>query len=219
MADDDWHRRTTWTAEDQEAFFGRLKRCRSESTRTQALRIQAGVLADAGMPAEGVALLDQLLAEHPDDYFRGQTHAERADCHRRLGDVDAAIADYRAALALEHGDCPNVHTNAWLDLPWLIVESGRVELFDEVLATLDRGSDDDTLTFPATIYVCEAVRAVIAAERGEGEQARRHAAAALAAASQGHSGLPRHADAGLVGTHLTDTDTHRRIERLARGDT
>ncbi|MEN0111493.1 MAG: hypothetical protein AAF805_12300, partial [Planctomycetota bacterium] len=98
-----------------------------------------------------------------------------------------------------------------------IVENDRKGLFEEAIATLDRGRDEDTIAFPATVYVCQAVRAVIAAERGDARRARVHAIAALDAASRKHSGLSRHADVGLVGSHLTDTDTHQRIERLARG--
>lgn len=215
MAGDDWFRRTTWFASDRQAFFDRLGRCRSESTRTQALRIQAGILAKEGMHDEAIALLNQLLSEHPDDYFRGMSYTERAECRRELGDIDEAIADYRRALVLQYGDCPNVITNAWLDLPWLIIEQRRFELFSEAVDILSDNEPKKSINFPLTTYICEAVRALVAERQGRKEMATNHARSALAASTQNDSDLRYHPDVGLVTEKYIDSAVHDQLIRLA----
>ena len=44
MSKDDWFRRTTWSDEDERAFFARLVRSRGIFRKAQYLRIQAVTL-------------------------------------------------------------------------------------------------------------------------------------------------------------------------------
>lgn len=214
---DDWYRRTSWDEDDQLAFFERLGLCRSDSTRTQSLRTQAGTLANHSLVAEAIELYGQLLAEHPDDYFRGMAYCERADCYCQIGDTEQAIADFREALRVQSEECPNVVTPAWIDFPWMIVSLGITDLYGEAITVLEAGEQKDSLVFPVTKYRTEAVRAIILADTGEASQAERHATAALEAANREHSGLTYHASVGLVTDQMRKSPVHSRLLTLASG--
>ena len=62
-----WYRKTTWTANDREDFFARLKRSRKTS-RGQYLKIQAYHLYETNSPIEikaALELTELALAEYP----------------------------------------------------------------------------------------------------------------------------------------------------------
>ncbi len=212
---DSWRRRPTWTTEDQDAFFSRWGRCRSDSTRTQSLRSQAGTLAQNGLRTEAIGLLNRLLENFPDDYFRGLTYVMRAESRQALGETDSAFKDYMTALQLEKSECPNVHTTAWLDLPWLIVEQQKTELYDQAIEILSQGERGQSLTFPVTTYITNAVRAIIASHFGDDDTARQNASEALTACMASSSGLSRHPGVGLVRDALTSSRVHAELIDLA----
>jgi tetratricopeptide (TPR) repeat protein len=121
MSKTEWFRRSTWSDADREDFNARLKRSRGDGNKAQYLRIQAGHLADAGHHAVAIELLDRLFAEFPQRIELAQAHSQKAESLAQLGQTEAAVKEYRAALQTER-DFPNVQTNAWLDFGWLIVE-------------------------------------------------------------------------------------------------
>lgn len=198
MTNTEWFRRTTWTDSDREDFYARLMGSRGASSKAQYLRLQALHLAEAGHHAGAIELLDRILAEFPGSIDNALSHAQKADSLARLGQTDAAIEEYRAALQRER-DFPNVRTNAWLDLGWLVVEKDLTQLYDEVARTMNEFRDEGALKFPAIEYRYAAIQALLADARGEKTQAREFAKTALAEAAKDHSGLRYHPTVGLVG--------------------
>src|SRR5262249_12695215 len=131
MSKTEWFRRTTWSDADRDDFDARLKRSRSAANKAQYLRIQAGHLADAGHHAGAIELLDRLFSEFPERLELTQARAQKAKSLAELGEIEAAIEEYRAALQAQR-DFPNVRTNAWLDFGWLVVERQLTDLYAEV---------------------------------------------------------------------------------------
>ena len=193
----DWYRRSTWTDRDQEEFNARLQRSRGAFNKAQYLRIQAIHLAEAGLNAAAIELLDPLLAEFPERIELASAHLQRAESLATLARPGPAIDEYRAALQAER-NFPNVRTNAWLRFGWFAVENGLSDLYDEVLAAFKEFNDNGGLSFPIEEYRYCAVQAIIAQSQGDHSAARQFAARAIIEASKEHSGFRYHAKLGLV---------------------
>jgi len=205
----EWFRRTTWTDSDHADFNARLKRSRGASNKAQYLRIQAFHLAEAGHHTAAVELLDRLFTECPERVQLADAHLQKAAALAVLGQVDAAIDEFRRALQSER-DFPNVRTNAWLDFGIFIVERELSDYFDEALLILEEFRDDSGVSFPSITHCYCVIRALIADARGDATMARDYARQALAEALKAHSGLSHHPRVGLVGTKS------KRFERKLR---
>lgn len=199
MSKTEWFRRSTWTDADREDFNARWKRSRGASSKAQYLRLQALHLAEAGQYAGAIELLDRLLAEFPDSIDTAQAHAQKAESLAKLGQPEAVIDEYRAALQHER-DFPNVRTNAWLDFGWFVFEKELTQVYDEVGRVLEEFRDEGGLKFPAIEYRYAALQSLLADARGQKTRAREFALQALAEAAKDHSGLRYHATVGLVGS-------------------
>jgi tetratricopeptide (TPR) repeat protein len=211
----DWFRRTAWAAEDQRDFRARLARARAEN-RAQYLRIQAGTLAghDRNNVPFALALLDELLETYPESLEVATALSQKAKCLYELGEVEAA-ADAYAASAQRMRDVPKMVTDGWLDFALMVAIERLHSRYDEVLAILDEFAADWPLMLASQHFRLHASRALIAAERGDGEAAG-HAALALEAAEATDSGMPRRRSLGLVRGY---DDLRGRLESLsgARG--
>jgi tetratricopeptide (TPR) repeat protein len=195
----EWFHRTTWTDDDRNEFDARLKRSRDASKKAQYLRIQAYHLAEVGLDEEAIELLDRLFSEFPDKLQLAQAHQQKGTSLARLGKIEAAIHELRAALQAER-DFPNVKTNAWLDFGWLVVENRLIDRYDEVSRVLQEFRDESGLTFPVLEYRYATIQALLAEAKGEEARASEFARHALAEAAKVHSGLSHHPALGLVGS-------------------
>jgi tetratricopeptide (TPR) repeat protein len=188
----DWFRNESWSDEIAEAFFAKLKRARDKS---QYLRIQACTLASRE-PRVALDLLDRYFSG--DDHFdRAQAWVDRATAYLSLGDTDAAVEAYERALRQE-AIRPSVLTNAWLDLPVLVVREKRVALYPRALEILNL--EGRNLTFPMDRYKFHGSSAIIQSKFGNQIVAHAHAMEALSAAAQTTSDFRYHQKLGLVGT-------------------
>src|SRR5260221_5002195 len=120
MARDDWFRNTDWNRDVESAFLRKLGRAKHKA---QYLRVQASILAESH-PEIALRLLDQYFALG-DHFDRALAHVHRATALLSLSELERAIEEYEAALAVE-ASRPNVGTRASFDLPLLIAER-RVE--------------------------------------------------------------------------------------------
>lgn len=197
MAKTDWFRRTTWSDADREDFNARLNRSRGARNKAQYLRIQAVHLAAAGHHAGSIELLNRLFAEFPQRIELAQAHAQKADSLAKLGLIEGAIQEYRAALQTER-DFPNVRTNAWLDFGWLVAIKELTDFYREVSQVLEEFREEGGFTFPAIEYRYAAIQALLADARGEKSRACELAKQALSEAAKAHSGLRYHPTVGLV---------------------
>ncbi|HVT07516.1 MAG TPA: hypothetical protein VHO67_08665 [Polyangia bacterium] len=188
MGREDWYKRKTWTAADQRAFWARFDQSRSAVSKTQYLLIQAGSLLSTGnleLVAPALTIVDRLLDQHPHEAFLSEAHATRARCLAVLRQFDEALSSYR--LAFDAQRARRGMTNlAHLEFAWLIVEAGRVDLYDEALQMLDEFSRRAGL-FPLHAYQEAAARALMWSGKGENGRAAAYAREAIAASSKSAS--------------------------------
>jgi tetratricopeptide (TPR) repeat protein len=190
VADDTWFRNSTWNTEIAMRFEEKLRRARNKE---QYLRIQAGYLS-ISRPTVALDLLERFLAM-PNQWDRAQAYVNRAQALLALERLADAIESYESALARE-AEFPNLLTPAYLELPVLIVERSRLDLYDRALAILS--SHASRLTFAVDRFQFHAVHAVILESKGDVTSARIHANQALEAAAATQSGFRYHPSVGLV---------------------
>src|SRR6185312_14446759 len=132
MARNDWFRRSTWTPEDQEAFWARLRRSRSSEGRAQYLRIQAWHFERVGLIEAAMDLLDAHIRDYPESLGVAQVHCQIASCREKKGDIPGSLSELRIALALQR-DNPRVLTRAFFEFARLAAEHNVTQVYDEVL--------------------------------------------------------------------------------------
>ena len=201
----DWFRNTSWNPKVEAAFFERLARARDKS---QYLRIQASTLASS-CPRVALLLLERYFAlgEHFD---MAQAHVDRATAYLSLGQVDSAILAYEAALARE-ATYPNLLTQAYLELPFLIATRRLSQHYGRALALLE--SHKHRLMFAKDRFQWNCAAALIRSDQGDGRAAQEYARNALGASSETSSGFRYHPKVGLVTS--TDRALFRRLSKLA----
>lgn len=172
MSDEHWYRNSDWSPEIEARFEERLARSRNQ--KAQYLRIQGSILKERH-PAEAVELLERCIAEG-DPAFIAHAYAEMADAHYRLGDVDAAIRSFEAAMEQEAAQ-PMFRTNAPLDYALLVALHEQAERYDHALTVLDAAGEG---FLPSMSFEAATARALIHAARGETDSARSAATRALA---------------------------------------
>lgn len=206
MGRDDWYRNSSWSQEIEKVFRTRLARSRD---KRQHLRIQAGLLADRD-PRVALRLLDEYFALEP-GVDEAQAHMDAAAAYRSLGNIDAAVIAMEAALSRETAR-PGVITQAWLELPVLIVLQNKAELYGRALDLLDLPGR--SLTFPVDHFRRHGVLALVAASIGRREDAVAEAETALAWADVRASAFGRHPTLGLVDDRQSLLKA--RLERLTQ---
>ena len=201
----DWFRNTSWDPEIEAAFFKKLARAKDKS---QYLRIQASTLASS-CPQVALRLLDQYftLGEHFD---MAQAHVDRASAYLRLGQVGSAILAYEAALTRETSH-PNLQTQAYLELPFLVATQRLSQHYDKAIAMLE--SHRNRLTFPIDRFRWNCAVALIRSDQGDRRAAQEAARNALAASSEAKSGFRYHPEVGLVAS--VDEALRKRLSELA----
>lgn len=213
----DWFRKTTWSESDQAKFFARLQRSRSAANKAQNLRIQAHHLEEAGAPKlldAALNLLEKVINEFPATFELAQTYTQKASCLAKLGKIHEAIIYYRLAIETEK-KFPQWGTRSWISFGRVVVDNGLIDLFDEVLHTLD--SEPHRINFPADVYEKAGIRAIITAHQGNSEIAKKLAASAVEAATQLHSGFRYHPTVGLV--RNKETRFYKSIQAIAETGT
>ena len=211
----DWFRRTDWTPELEADFDKRLARAR-EWNRPQYLRIQALHLVQAGGELrlrKALELIDRFMSGPTDDQL-APAYDVRAKAHAKLGEDDAAFEAYRRSCDARRQK-RTIGTDAYLEFGFLAIDRRRADLYDEAVRLLDEFGGGGSAPFPMQQYKHHAIRAIVSDARGDRATARVHANLALEAAAKTNSGLPYHADVGLVGH--PDTSVHVTLVRLARG--
>lgn len=206
MGREDWFRNATWSQEIEAAFRARLARSRD---KRQQLRIQAQTLAERD-PRVALRLLDEYFALEP-GVDEAQAHMDAASAYRALGNIEAAIIAMEAALSRETAK-PGVITQAWLELPVLIVLQNRAELYGRALDLVDLPGR--ALSFPVDHFRRHGVLALVAAGIGRRMDAVAEAETALAWADVRASAFGRHPNTGLVDER--QAPLRRRLEKLTQ---
>jgi hypothetical protein len=211
MIGEEWFRRTTWSPENERAFYSRLARSRSVFHKAQYLRIQAGALSQTGkkrLVQAALGLLERVFTEFPDPPQLAAAHFQAAKCHEELGRLQDAIGQYRLALDAQ-ARFGGIDPGTAVEFPWFIVQHRLTDLYDDALGTLE----DASPAFPVQSFKVAAVRAVVAEHRHDLLAASRHAREAFEAASLTQSEFRYHRDLGLVGNQYRPM--LRRLAKLA----
>jgi tetratricopeptide (TPR) repeat protein len=186
----DWFRNTTWNEVVERSFNAKLERARRKE---QYLRIQASTLARSH-PEVALELLGRYFSLK-DDFDHAQAHVDRATALLALGRVNEAVESYNAALTRED-EFPNLQTQAYLDLPYIIATRAIREQYGYAMQLLEKHRG--RLTFPVDHFRWHAASALIAAESHDAVAAKSHAQHALNAAALEDSGFRYHPTVGLV---------------------
>jgi tetratricopeptide (TPR) repeat protein len=192
----DWFRNKTWSSDIERSFDEKLRRARRKG---QYLRIQAYYLAKSH-PKVALELLDRYfsLNDHSED---ASAYTVQATAFLTQGRVEDAVESYRATLSRE-AEFPNLVTQAYLDLPYLIATLRIRDKYDEAVSLLDRHKS--RLMFPVDHFRWHAATSLIAAARGNLRTAKDHAKYAIEAAAVDHSGFRYHPTVGLVTEQYDD---------------
>jgi len=190
----DWYRRTSWNSSEEEAFFDRLKRSRSQYNKAQYLRIQAGYL-ESKYPEESLRLLNILIEELPEPSELAQAFLQKAHCLISLSRFDEAVTFFRKVLEQE-SDYPKALTQGYLDFPTFVVAHDLKDLFQVVRKVLL--DNKSRLMFPIDRYRYHTSLALIEWENGNNDDAKSHALHALKATAEKKSGFRYHPTVGLV---------------------
>jgi tetratricopeptide (TPR) repeat protein len=212
MGRNDWYRRTSWTEQDREDFYARVKRCRSEFNKAQYIRIQALCLqreADPPLYGDAIELLDYLLEECPHPAELAGVYMQKAQCLEAIGQLSSATESYLFSLSAEKE--ASGKTRVPLEFAMFVMRHDLRQYYGIVAEAL---LDSETLMlFPEGQYVASAAFAIMAYDSGNIEEARRFAQMALAAVKKEDSGLTYHPRAGLV--EDPDPDLLERLENIA----
>lgn len=204
MNTNEWFRNDSWNEEVAALFELKLRRARRKE---QYLRIQACTLAKSH-PAIAHELLDRYF-ELPDNFDHAQAHVDRATAFLAEGKNREAMQAYEAALAREAA-FPNLLTQAWIELPYLIASSEIHASYERAVEVLEQQKNRQM--FPVDRFKWNAACALISSAQGEGATARQFAEAALSAAREGTSGLRYHPTIGLVSASQSEVEA--RLQRL-----
>lgn len=208
MSADDWYRRTTWTAQDQQEFFARLNRSRTSYNKAQYLRIQAYYLQNINTQAS-LELLDNMITNWPEPSELPQAYLQTAECLIKLKDTNGAIEAFRNSFKSEKS---KVSTQAYLKFGLFVIENSLTSLFEESLTMLELG--ESITIFPKNIYEYYGIKAIIFDYHNKHEEAKESALKAIEAAQKTESGFRYHKDIGLVRDF--SSIFHEKIARIAQ---
>jgi hypothetical protein len=203
VADESWYRNTDWSPAIAARFEEGLRHTRDKG---QFLRIQATSLAPRE-PEVALQLLERYFAL-PVRLFEAWARELQGRLRESLGDDDAALASYLAALEAERLK-PSVVSRSHLRFAELVLRRDDAPRYLDALAVL-QARETHTESALEEFARC-AASAQLLERLGDAPRARDYARAALDAASRPESGLGFADGRGLI-----RQDQAPLIERLRR---
>ncbi|WP_260482685.1 hypothetical protein [Sphingomicrobium flavum] len=206
MASDDWYRQTVWTGEGAAIFEEKLAKSRTQ--KAQYLTIQANLIWPHH-PEVALELADRAQAESEAGFIDPRIEMARAFANLQLGNVEAVLDHYRAAMERQ-AQQGGIFTSAALDLCFVAAMFEVEDAYDEALAILEKFSGSPLVNTNAQALGAKAL--ILAAIGGADDQAREYARKAL----------DQFVDFGQPLTHemkiggASALDFHQRLEAIAR---
>lgn len=203
-----WFDSPAWDRPAQVEFEEKLRRAqkKGEYLRTKGIAlVQAG---DRRRREAGRHLLLRLVDDYPDTLTISWAHEILGDAYAEDEMFREAERQYREAIAA-YERVPGVGGHAEVRLAELISRTRQREKYTEAEALLDSYN----ALFKIDHFRVFTIRARLAAERGDRENAASYAQAALELERDAEPQLPRHPDVGHV---KSDKKTLRELRRLAR---
>ena len=194
----EWYRKKSWTENDKEHFFTKLKRARKDN-RAEYLRIQAVELIETDKPKlleVAESLLTQMLNEYPDEDFSiGSAFDSLGDIYRKQDKTEKAIEFYKNAVDFEK-KYPNMKTQAYLGYSELIIKTDKTDKFDFVKKIiLERFNE---VFIPIERYKTASILSIIYHRQNYLELSEKYAQIAERNANKETSGLRYHKYLGIV---------------------
>jgi tetratricopeptide (TPR) repeat protein len=194
----DWYRKTTWTTEDENEFFLKLKKSQKHN-RPQYLRIQASTLNDTNnskLLIVALNLLEKYFTDYPDDKFdRSLAFKLNGDIYYKIKKYDIALENYKNAIDFEKSYL-QIKTDAYLNYSELVIQLNRTDLFENVETILLEQTEK--LDFPKNKYIKNAVLSIVYKHKNNEEKANYYKALADEAANAAGSDFRWHKKMGLV---------------------
>ena len=163
-----WYRNRDWDAEIAAAFEAKIARGRTQ--KAQHLMIQGQALI-ARHPAIAVELLQRSIALD-DEYHVNQANCYLAMAYLALGQVDAALGAYVAALEAQLR-LPNIQSSAPLDFAFIVAWFARADHYPAALPILAAVKPSP---FPGADFQAHAAHALILADRRSRRRSARQGA-------------------------------------------
>ena len=194
-----WYRNRDWDSRIAAAFEAKISRGRTQ--KAQHLMIQGQALIERH-PAIAVELLQRSIALD-DEYHVNQANCYLALAHLALGQVDAALGAYVAALEAQLR-VPGIRSSAPLDFAFIVAWFARADYYPAALPILAAVKPSP---FPGADFQSHAAHALILADVGRDAEARDKARAALEDEPEG-AGMAEWGGISMA-------DVHRRLVAIA----
>lgn len=205
----------TWSSEDREAFFARLKRSRDRYSRAQYLKIQSLSLADVGNFNAAEELADIILS----DYLDQKSEIEQAmiikgDCLAERNQFERGIEMYLRAAKFKIQSYPNQECGAWWKFGVAAISTGRVDLFEDLHFIME-SRDRESLIMSDDFFYHFGICAVLSWHRRKNAEARQFAKEAWEFANRENSGMRYHPTLGLVDEGMKQSKFARVVRQIA----
>lgn len=164
---EEWYRNRDWSPEIQADFERRIARSRTQ--KAQYLMLQGMALIERH-PDVAASLLERSIALE-DDFHLNQANCQLALARLAVNDVDGALKAYEDALEAQLR-LPNVQTSAPLDYSFAVAWFGRKERYAIALPILEAIQPS---IFPGANFQADTAHALILADMGKAERAKRKA--------------------------------------------
>ena len=194
-----WYTKNTWTKEDEEEFFNRLKRAR-EHNRSQYLHTQAFALIETNEPElldVAESLLNKSLKEYPNDTFnKSSAFNFLGDIYKQRGDYQTALEYYQDSISFENDNSNSPQTSSYLSYSELIIKTQQIDKYSIVESLLFNRLD--SVILPIQKYKIASILSVIYQTKNNHELAQHYAEIAEKNATAETSGFRYHKELGLV---------------------
>jgi tetratricopeptide (TPR) repeat protein len=198
----DWYRKQTWTKDDEQDFFAKLKRVRNRGMQAQYLKLQAGALAstkDTVLMQYAEHLLYYLFSEYSENecrIYKSTALETLGYIYQNYGDYNKALDYFKQAIDYEKV-FPYSITNAFMYYSLLVIKANRTDLYDDVEKVLSEERYQYGI-FPITLYRKNSILSIISKHRGDFEKAKYYADIAEQNVAKQESGFNNHKTLGLV---------------------
>jgi tetratricopeptide (TPR) repeat protein len=194
----DWYRKTTWSTEEENEFFSKLKRSQKLS-RPQYLIIQASTLNNANddeLLITALKLVEKYFDEYSDDKFnKSSAFKLKGDISYKMEKYDLALENYKKAMDFEK-IYPQIKTDAYLNYSELVIQLNKTDLFGTVeIILLKQAQKSD---FPKAKYIKNAILSIIYKHKNNMEKSNYYKTLAEEAANAENSDFRWHKKLGLV---------------------
>jgi tetratricopeptide (TPR) repeat protein len=195
----EWYVKETWTKEDEDDFFTRLKRARKFS-RPQYLWVQAKEFVKTKkIKLINVAekLLNIYLTEYPDDsHWKSLAYESLGNIYVIKKNEEKAIEYYKLSADLD--GVSNIYTYSYIDYSELVIKNNKKEYFDLVEKLLEKKLKDGRIMFPIYFYKIYIMLAILNRIKGDNNKSIEYLNLAQKYSDMEKTGIPYHQYLGIV---------------------